>query len=79
MSADVPVGPKAKREIPAGLIEDARKHVYEAAIRTPLVHLNYEGPTEIYLKLECLQPIGSTRTGGRRTAAATDTIQEGKA
>jgi len=33
--------------IPAGMIEDARKHVYEAAIRTPLVRLNYDGPAEI--------------------------------
>ena len=49
---------------PASLIEDARKHVYEAAIRSPLVRLNYEGPAEIYLKLECLQPIGSFKIRG---------------
>ena len=30
-----------ERNIPAGMIHDARKHVYEAAIRTPLVRLNY--------------------------------------
>ena len=55
---------KTKREIPAGMIEDARKYVYEAAIRTPLVRLNYDGPAEIYLKLECLQPIGSFKIRG---------------
>ena len=48
-----------ERNIPAALIDEARQHVYEAAIRTPLVRLNYDGPCDIYLKLECLQPIGS--------------------
>jgi threonine dehydratase len=57
-----------QRNIPAGLIEDARKHVYEAATRTPLVRLNYEGPAEIYLKLECLQPIGSFKIRGAYNA-----------
>jgi threonine dehydratase len=57
-----------KRNIPAGLIDDARKHVYEAAIRTPLVRLNYTGPAEIYLKLECLQPIGSFKIRGAYNA-----------
>jgi len=64
MGTDVSTGRQVKREIPAGLIEDARQHVYEAAIRTPLVRLNYEGPAEIYLKLECLQPIGSFKIRG---------------
>jgi threonine dehydratase len=62
-----------KRSIPAGLIDDARKHVYEAAIRTPLVRFNYDGPyhdgpAEIYLKLECLQPIGSFKIRGAYNA-----------
>ena len=57
-----------QRNIPAGLIDDARKHVYEAAIRTPLVRLNYDGPAEIYLKLECLQPIGSFKIRGAYNA-----------
>jgi threonine dehydratase len=57
-----------ERNIPAGLIEDARKHVYEAAIRTPLVRLNYDGPAEIYLKLECLQSIGSFKIRGAYNA-----------
>lgn len=58
----------AQRNIPAGMIDDARKHVYEAAIRTPLVRLNYDGPAEIYLKLECLQPIGSFKIRGAHNA-----------
>jgi threonine dehydratase len=59
---------KTQRNIPAGLIDDAYKHVYEAAIRTPLVRLNSDGPTEIYLKLECLQPIGSFKIRGAYNA-----------
>lgn len=53
-----------ERNIPPALIEEARHYVYEAAIRTPLVRLNYDGPLEIYLKLECLQPIGSFKIRG---------------
>jgi threonine dehydratase len=59
----------ANRYIPYELIEDARKHVYEACIRTPLVRLNYgEAPAEIYLKLENLQPIGSFKIRGAYNA-----------
>src|SRR5690348_16261383 len=57
-----------RRNIPQGMIEDARKHVYAAAIRTPLVRLNYDAPAEIYLKLECLQPIGSFKIRGAYNA-----------
>ena len=57
-----------ERNIPAGLIDDARRHVYEAAIRTPLVRLNYDAAAEIYLKLECLQPIGSFKIRGAYNA-----------
>jgi threonine dehydratase len=56
------------RNIPHGMIDDARKHVYEAAIRTPLVRLNYDAPAEIYLKLECLQPIGAFKIRGAYNA-----------
>ena len=59
---------KNERNIPPGMIDDARKHVYEAGIRTPLVRLNYDGPAEIYLKLECLQPIGSFKIRGAYNA-----------
>src|SRR6516225_7008962 len=57
-----------QRNIPAGLIDEARRHVYEAAIRTPLVRLNLDGPAEIHLKLECLQPIGSFKIRGAHNA-----------
>ena len=42
--------------------------MYEAAIRTPLVRFNHDGPEEIYLKLECLQPIGSFKIRGAYNA-----------
>ena len=58
-----------RRSIGSELIEDARKHVYEAALRTPLVPLNYgEAPCEIYIKLENLQPIGSFKIRGAYNA-----------
>lgn len=60
--------PSVQRNIPPGMIDDARAHVYEAAIRTPLVRLNYDGTAEIYLKLECLQPIGSFKIRGAYNA-----------
>jgi len=66
---DLAIGETAvPRNLPAGLIAEARKHVYEAAIRTPLVRLNYDGPAQIYLKLECLQPIGSFKIRGAYNA-----------
>jgi threonine dehydratase len=60
----VPAATPGQRNISANLIDEARRHVYEAAIRTPLVRLNHDGPAEIYLKLECLQPIGSFKIRG---------------
>jgi threonine dehydratase len=50
------------------MIQEARRHIYEAAIRTPLVRLNYDGPAEIHLKLENLQPIGSFKIRGAYNA-----------
>jgi threonine dehydratase len=64
----VPTHTATKRDIPAGMIDDAATHVYEAAIRTPLIRLNYDGPAEIYLKLECLQPIGAFKIRGAYNA-----------
>lgn len=68
MTEGLAIGDTAVRNIPAGLVDDARQHVYEAAIRTPLVRLNYDGPAQIYLKLECLQPIGSFNIRGAYNA-----------
>jgi threonine dehydratase len=64
----MPATAQQRREIPYALVEDARRHVYEAAIRTPLVKLNYDGPAELYLKLENLQPIGSFKIRGAYNA-----------
>jgi threonine dehydratase len=50
-------------------VEEARRRISGAAIRTPLVRLNYrEAPAEIYLKLENLQPIGSFKIRGAANA-----------
>ena len=52
-------------------IEEARRRVRGAAIRTPLVRLNvFDAPAEIYLKLENLQPIGSFKIRGASNAIA---------
>jgi len=56
------------RQIPLDAIMDAARHVYKAAVRTPLVKLDLpfkDGPSpEVYLKLESLQPIGSFKIRG---------------
>jgi threonine dehydratase len=56
------------RQIPLDAIDDAARHVYRAAIRTPLVRLDLPfdaaGAPEVYLKLESLQPIGSFKIRG---------------
>ena len=58
------------RQIPLDAITDAAKHVYKAAVRTPLIKLDLpfasaDGPKpEVYLKLESLQPIGSFKIRG---------------
>lgn len=50
-------------------INDARRMIANAAIRTPLVRLNVtDAPAEIYLKLENLQPIGSFKIRGAANA-----------
>jgi len=58
------------RQIPLDAINDAARHVYQAAVRTPLIKLDlpFASPgvaaPEIYLKLESLQPIGSFKIRG---------------
>ncbi len=57
--------------IPLDEIEAARAGIAGAAIRTPLVRLNVDdGPAEIHLKLENLQPIGSFKIRGAANAFA---------
>ena len=53
-------------------LEAARRRIDGFAIRTPLVRWQ-EGPAEIWLKLEVLQPIGSFKIRGARSALATAT------
>ena len=72
-----PTAATTRRTIAPGLIEDARRHVYEAAYRTPLVPLNFaEAPCRIYLKLENLQPIGSFKIRGAYNAVRLLTADE---
>jgi threonine dehydratase len=56
------------RQIPLDAITDAARHVYKAAVRTPLIKLDLPfaapGAPEVYLKLESLQPIGSFKIRG---------------
>src|SRR3989442_12184446 len=50
-------------------VRSARERIADAAIRTPLVRLNvWDGPADIYLKLENLQPIGSFKIRGAANA-----------
>ena len=50
-------------------IEAARDRIADAAVRTPLIRLRADGvATEIYLKLETLQPIGSFKIRGALNA-----------
>ena len=70
------------RHIPLAAIRDAATAVYGAAIRTPLVRLEHDGPsdTRLYLKLETLQPIGSFKIRGAQNAIrqlTPEQLQEG--
>lgn len=62
-------------------IEDARRQIAGAILRTPLVRLNgLDAPAEVYLKLENLQPIGSFKMRGAANALAhipRDQLQRG--
>ena len=49
-------------------IRSARARISGTALRTPLVRLHVDAPTEIHLKLETLQPIGSFKIRGALNA-----------
>jgi threonine dehydratase len=51
-------------------VEEARRNIQGVALRTPLVRCNFEAPTEIFLKLENLQPIGSFKIRGAANVMA---------
>src|SRR3712207_2595339 len=49
-------------------IRAAQERIAGVAVRTPLVRLHVDAPTEIWLKLENLQPIGSFKLRGATNA-----------
>jgi threonine dehydratase len=49
-------------------VRAARERIAATVTRTPLTRLNVDGPAEIYLKLENLQPIGSFKIRGATNA-----------
>ena len=51
-------------------IRQARARIARDIVHTPLVRLGVDGPAEIYLKLENLQPIGSFKLRGATNAMA---------
>ncbi len=51
-------------------VEEARRNIVGAALRTPLVRCNVDEPSHLYLKLENLQPIGSFKIRGAANAMA---------
>jgi threonine dehydratase len=51
-------------------IRAARARIARDVVATPLVRLGVDGPTEIHLKLENLQPIGSFKLRGASNAMA---------
>jgi threonine dehydratase len=66
--------------IPLDAIRQARARIKDTAVRTPLIRLPYDGPREIWLKLETLQPVGSFKIRGARNAIGAldpDTLKKG--
>jgi len=51
-------------------VEEARRNIAGAAVRTPLVRCGADGAVELYLKLENLQPIGSFKIRGASNVMA---------
>jgi threonine dehydratase len=54
--------------IPLEEIRRARERLGDAVLRTPLVRFDVDAPCEIWLKLECLQPVGSFKLRGALSA-----------
>ena len=51
-------------------VEQARRNIATVALRTPLVRCHADSPSELYLKLENLQPIGSFKIRGAANVMA---------
>jgi threonine dehydratase len=71
------------REIPAGAIQEASRHIYDLVVRTPLVRLELpvDSPARaagaaVFLKLETLQPVGSFKLRGAHNVVRQLTPQE---
>ena len=61
-----PIGPIGVSDIRA-----ARERIAGSALRTPLIPLDHvDAPCRVWLKLECLQPIGSFKVRGAANAMA---------
>ena len=63
-------GSEIRGPIPLKFIEEARERIKGKVLRTPLVRLNVDGPADIFLKLENLQPTGSFKVRGASNAIA---------
>ncbi len=50
--------------------QEARRNIASVALRTPLIRCNADGPANLYLKLENLQPIGSFKIRGAANVMA---------
>jgi len=75
-----PIAALAPGAIRSADVEIARRRLGAVVLRTPLVRLDVEGPAEIWLKLENLQPIGSFKirgAGNAILAASPETLQRG--
>ena len=59
------------RPVALGDIRAARSRIEGSAIRSPLIRMDIpEAPMELWIKLECLQPIGSFKVRGAANAMA---------
>ena len=54
--------------IPLEEIRRARERIADAVARTPVVRVDVDAPCVVWLKLECLQPIGSFKLRGALSA-----------
>jgi len=62
---------KPVRPVALGDIRAARSRIEGSAIRSPLIRVDLpEAPVELWVKLECLQPIGSFKVRGAANAMA---------
>ena len=62
--------------IPLDEIRRARERIAGSVLRTPLLRFEVDAPCEIWLKLECLQPIGSFKLRGALSAVRAATAGE---